>query len=111
MRRTSTLRLTDEQLAEVRRRRAKKNPRYGLLADARKRFGLASGALQEGRRLAEGLVVDAERMRVNLDATRGLIFADAVAARLARHLGRGAARHAGFSTTPNPSPSSPNIMS
>ena len=91
MRRTSTLRLTDEQLAEVRRRRAKKNPRYGLLADARKRFGLASGALQEGRRLAEGLVVDAERMRVDLDATRGLIFADAVAARLAPHLGREAA--------------------
>ncbi|MGA2127950.1 MAG: adenylosuccinate lyase family protein [Xanthobacteraceae bacterium] len=54
-------------------------------------FGLASGALQEGRRLAEGLVVDAERMRVDLDATRGLIFADAVAARLAPHLGREAA--------------------
>jgi len=54
-------------------------------------FGLASGALQEGRRLAEGLVVDAERMRVNLDATNGLIFADAVAARLAPHLGREAA--------------------
>jgi hypothetical protein len=34
----STLRLTDEQLAEVRRRRAKKNPRYVSLADARKRF-------------------------------------------------------------------------
>jgi hypothetical protein len=34
----STLRLTDEQLAEVRRRRAKKNPRYVSLAEARKRF-------------------------------------------------------------------------
>ena len=34
----STLRLTDEQLAEVRRRRAKKNPKYVSLADARKRF-------------------------------------------------------------------------
>ena len=54
-------------------------------------FGLASGALQEGRRLAEGLVVNAERMKVNLDATGGLIFADAAAARLAQHLGREAA--------------------
>jgi 3-carboxy-cis,cis-muconate cycloisomerase len=54
-------------------------------------FGLASGALQEGRRLAEGLVVNAERMKVNLDATGGLIFADAAAARLAPHLGREAA--------------------
>jgi hypothetical protein len=34
----STLRLTDEQLAEVRRRRAKKNPNYVSLAAARKRF-------------------------------------------------------------------------
>jgi hypothetical protein len=34
----STLRLSDEQLAEVRRRRAKKNPKYVSLAEARKRF-------------------------------------------------------------------------
>jgi len=34
----SELRLSDEQLAEVRRRRAKKNPKYVSLADARKRF-------------------------------------------------------------------------
>lgn len=34
----STLRLTDEQLAEVRRRRERKNPRYVSLADARKLF-------------------------------------------------------------------------
>ena len=54
-------------------------------------FGLASGALREARRLAEGLVVHAERMRTNLDLTRGLLFADAVAARLAPSLGREAA--------------------
>ena len=35
----SGLRLTDEQLAEVRRRRAKKNPNYVPIAEARKRFG------------------------------------------------------------------------
>ena len=45
-------------------------------------FGLASGALREARPLAEGLEVDAARMRANLDATKGLLFADAAAARL-----------------------------
>jgi 3-carboxy-cis,cis-muconate cycloisomerase len=54
-------------------------------------FGLASGALREARALAEGLVVDRERMQANLDATRGLLFADAAAARLAPILGREAA--------------------
>ena len=34
----SGLRLTDEQLAEVRRRRAKSNPNYVPIAEARKRF-------------------------------------------------------------------------
>jgi hypothetical protein len=34
----SGLRLTDEQLAEIRRRRAKKNPEYVSVADARRRF-------------------------------------------------------------------------
>jgi 3-carboxy-cis,cis-muconate cycloisomerase len=54
-------------------------------------FGLASGALREGRRLAEGLVVDPARMGANLDMTRGLLFAGAAAARLAPKLGREAA--------------------
>ena len=34
----SPYRLTDEQLAEVRRRRAKPDPKYVSLAEARKRF-------------------------------------------------------------------------
>jgi len=34
----SPLALSDEQLAEVRRRRAKKNPKYVSLNQARKRF-------------------------------------------------------------------------
>jgi hypothetical protein len=34
----SGLRLTEEQVAEVRRRRAKRKPRYVTLAEARKRF-------------------------------------------------------------------------
>jgi hypothetical protein len=36
----SDVHLTDEQLAEVRRRRAKKKPKYVSLTDARRRFGL-----------------------------------------------------------------------
>jgi 3-carboxy-cis,cis-muconate cycloisomerase len=51
-------------------------------------FGLASGALREARLLAEGLEVDVARMRSNIDLTRGLLFADSVAARLAPSLGR-----------------------
>ncbi len=54
-------------------------------------FGLASGALREARLLAEGLVVDPARMRANLDLTRGLLFADAAAARLTATLGAAAA--------------------
>jgi 3-carboxy-cis,cis-muconate cycloisomerase len=54
-------------------------------------FGLVSGALREARILAEGLVVDADRMRTNIDQTRGLLFADAAAGRLAAKLGREAA--------------------
>jgi 3-carboxy-cis,cis-muconate cycloisomerase len=51
-------------------------------------FGLTSGALREARALSLGLEVHADRMRANLDATRGLLFADAVAGRLAASLGR-----------------------
>jgi 3-carboxy-cis,cis-muconate cycloisomerase len=51
-------------------------------------FGLASGSLREARGLAEGLEVDPARMRRNIEATRGLLFADAVAARVAPSLGR-----------------------
>lgn len=54
-------------------------------------FGLASGALREAVALSEGLVVDAVRMRTNIDLTRGLLFADAAAARLAPALGQHAA--------------------
>ena len=56
-------------------------------------FGLASGALAEARRLAEGLEVDPGRMRANLEITRGLLYADAVASALAPALGRAEAHH------------------
>jgi 3-carboxy-cis,cis-muconate cycloisomerase len=57
-------------------------------------FGLASGALHEARTLAEGMEIDPARMRANLDATKGMLFADAAAGLLTAALGRGAAHHA-----------------
>jgi len=54
-------------------------------------FGLAAGALREGRVLAEGLEVDPARMLQNIGRTNGLLFADAAAARLGQTMGREAA--------------------
>jgi 3-carboxy-cis,cis-muconate cycloisomerase len=51
-------------------------------------FVLTHGALLHARAIAEGLVIDAERMRRNLDATGGLIVAEAVMMGLAPHTGR-----------------------
>lgn len=56
-------------------------------------FTLAHGALQHAITIAEGMVVDAPRMRANLDLTGGLIVAEAVMMGLAPHLGRGEAHH------------------
>jgi 3-carboxy-cis,cis-muconate cycloisomerase len=56
-------------------------------------FVLTHGALAQVRFLAEGLVVDAARMRANLDLTHGAIMAERVMMGLAPHLGRQAAHH------------------
>jgi 3-carboxy-cis,cis-muconate cycloisomerase len=56
-------------------------------------FVLTHGALRHTRAIAEGMVVDTERMRGNLDLTHGLIVAEAVMMGLAPHLGRGEAHH------------------
>ena len=56
-------------------------------------FVLAHGALEHARTIAEGLTVDAARMRRNLDLTGGLIVAEAVMMGLAPMLGRGEAHH------------------
>ena len=56
-------------------------------------FVLTHGALLHARAIADGMVVDAERMRRNLDLTHGLIVAEAVMMGLAPHLGRGEAHH------------------
>ena len=54
---------------------------------------VTSGALAAIIDIAEGLEVDAARMRVNLDATHGLIMAEAVTFALAEILGKGDAHH------------------
>src|ERR1700754_857616 len=54
---------------------------------------VTSGALAAIVDIAEGLEVDAARMRVNLDTTRGLIMAESVTFALAEKLGKSEAHH------------------
>jgi 3-carboxy-cis,cis-muconate cycloisomerase len=56
-------------------------------------FVLTHGALEHAASIAHGMVVDAARMRRNLDLTGGLIVAEAVMMGLAPHIGRGEAHH------------------
>jgi 3-carboxy-cis,cis-muconate cycloisomerase len=56
-------------------------------------FALTAGALHHTRMLLEGLSVDAARMRLNLDATQGMITAEAVMMALAPVIGRQQAHH------------------
>src|SRR4029079_15293188 len=51
-------------------------------------FIATAGALNQARFMLEGLIVDAGRMRRNLDLTGGLIVAEAVMMALAKHTGR-----------------------
>lgn len=51
-------------------------------------FELCSGALDRINDTVAGLEIDVERMRENLAATHGLIFAEAVTMALGRHIGR-----------------------
>jgi 3-carboxy-cis,cis-muconate cycloisomerase len=54
---------------------------------------VTSGALVAIVDIAEGLQVDAARMRINLEATGGLIMAEAVAMALADKIGKSEAHH------------------
>ena len=54
-------------------------------------FRLTAGALHQMATIVPHLEVDAARMRRNLDATQGLIFAEAVTIALASHIGKAAA--------------------
>ena len=57
-------------------------------------FIASASALHQARFMLDGLIVDAARMRHNLDITGGLIVAEAVMMALAKHVGRGAAHDA-----------------
>ncbi|AHG40552.1 3-carboxy-cis,cis-muconate cycloisomerase [Pseudomonas syringae CC1557] len=54
---------------------------------------LVSGSLQQALQAVPGLQVDAERMRLNLESTQGLVLAEAVSIALAQRIGRDAAHH------------------
>lgn len=54
---------------------------------------VTSGALAATVDIAEGLEVDVDRMRANLDSTHGLIMAEAVAMALAETIGKSEAHH------------------
>jgi 3-carboxy-cis,cis-muconate cycloisomerase len=54
-------------------------------------FIATAGALRQARFMLQGLIVEPERMRKNLDLTGGLIVAEAVMMALAEHTGRQAA--------------------
>ncbi len=56
-------------------------------------FVLASAAFSQARAIAEGMTVDVARMRNNLNATHGLIMAEAVTMVLAETFGKSDAHH------------------
>jgi 3-carboxy-cis,cis-muconate cycloisomerase len=56
-------------------------------------FIAAGGALRHARFVLDGLVVDPDRMRRNVDVTGGLMLAEAVMMALAEHTGRQDAHH------------------
>jgi len=56
-------------------------------------IGLTAGAVERSIEILDGLEVDANRMRQNIDTTRGLVFAEAVSLSLAEKLGKEAAHH------------------
>ncbi|PIO91467.1 3-carboxy-cis,cis-muconate cycloisomerase [Pseudomonas syringae] len=54
---------------------------------------LVSGSLQQALQVIPSLQVDAERMAINLQSTKGLVLAEAVSIALAQRIGRDAAHH------------------
>lgn len=78
----------DSMAADLERSTGPWHVEWAALPEA---FVLASGALAQARFLVEGLRVDPEAMRANMDLTRGLIVSEAVMMGLAPALGRQAA--------------------
>ena len=78
----------DSMAADLERSTGPWHVEWAALPEA---FVLSSGALVQARFLAEGLRVDPDAMRANMDMTRGLIVSEAVMMGLAPALGRQAA--------------------
>ena len=78
----------DSMAADLERSTGPWHVEWAALPEA---FVLASGALAQARFLVEGLRVDPNAMRANMDLTRGLIVSEAVMMGLAPALGRQAA--------------------
>lgn len=51
-------------------------------------FRLSGGALHQAAQIVPNLEIDVERMKQNLELTRGQIYSEAVAIALARHVGK-----------------------
>jgi 3-carboxy-cis,cis-muconate cycloisomerase len=51
-------------------------------------FCLMSGALKQTKFVLQGLEVDADRMRANMDITNGLVMSEAVMMGMGRYIGR-----------------------
>ena len=74
-------------------------------------FIASASALQQARFMLDGLIVDAPRMRRNLDITGGLIVAEAVMMALAKHTGRGTAHDAVYDCCRNVAGSGGSLLS
>jgi 3-carboxy-cis,cis-muconate cycloisomerase len=82
--------MLDAQLADHERATGPWHAEWVALPQA---FALSAAALHHSRTILEGLEVDPARMRRNLEATRGMIAAEAVMMALAPAVGRQAAHH------------------
>jgi 3-carboxy-cis,cis-muconate cycloisomerase len=73
-------------------------------------FLLAAGCLRQTRTMVEGLIVDAERMRANLDMTRGMVVSEAVMMGLGPHLGRQRAHDLVYDICRKVGPTGPDLL-
>lgn len=80
--------MLDAMVADLERATGPWHVEWAALPEA---FLLAAGALHQSKFILGGLIVDAPRMRRNLDLTGGLIVAEAVMMGLAPKLGRNTA--------------------
>jgi 3-carboxy-cis,cis-muconate cycloisomerase len=73
-------------------------------------FLLAAGCLRQTRNMVAGLIVDAERMRANLDITRGMVVSEAVMMGLGPYLGRQRAHDLVYDICRKVGPAGPDLL-